>query len=464
MKRAKSNTTNILNIYLLKEIIYLGILFSSTLLLANEKAKKPVVKSSLSIEEKLLQDAEFSYKKGDLYQSYRFFENGKFKVANFWEKYGSTYVKVLSDLSSPIQLIKECANNYAKTKSVDRMILSYHCSKELTVIGYLKPALKLINKVKPNKEWQAKYDTLLASIYLGLKSPNECLQQLNEKKKDFFVQSNLSDIYHITRARCLSLKADYYQAYKEYQQVYSSSPNYLHSLQEMVWIQFKRRDIESTKTLTQILLSAYSGQESGDTVSLSSNNYFQVRYVRSYLELVQGDINNTNDLFSPLRSDFGIYQKSALNTESEVKSALSDFFNSELNWINFKNSNTALSNLNSMSKNWLPLNESILTEKLFKIYIATKLEMKRIQKIKSFSNYTKAIAKLNSLAKENLNANILKTWEHNNDLLTGFDLKLLLGKNQIQWIKESNGLKSLDDAIKLYEEKQRYLSSFLGDN
>lgn len=418
-----------------------------------KRSTKRKAKSNKSINN-IVMDADFSLNRGDAFRALKLYEyvreksKSKFYSAEVYPK----YLKVLHTLGSSKVLVKECSSKIKDLKQFE--IKAYSCARAFYRIGNYQKSLKEIRKVKQNKSPILKI--LEASNYLALNSPKRCVKNL----KKLEVPAKFLDLKSISLARCDVARRNFMAAVSYYKNVSSDSKHYMDALYEMAWAQFKDRSIGDTKATIDVVLSSYS-DFSDDKAEISQREYFNLRYLRAYLGIVQSGASDVAREMDLALGDLNSARKRSKLTPKEIDKIISEMSKAKRSWRDLKRDNSDFRELVSFLGNWGShyKNQNVIQK--MKYHLALSFESKRL-KVFSDKAYRADIKRIFDINKSAIKADIIRAYAETREAMNGFELRIQLAKYKTDVLQATKGVRSLEQAKEIYTTKEGYLNRLVG--
>ncbi len=113
---------------------------------------------------------------------------------------------------------------------------------------------------------------------------------------------------------------------------------------------------------------------------------------------------------------------------------------------------------------WIGPSEEAKLEQLIRQKVALKLELNRLKKAENteVQFYKKIIDSLNKETSLLLSNAITRKYGLSLAMLENLHFKTKLGNLDYTWAQTTNGIKSVDDAVDLFAEKERKIDLYLG--
>jgi hypothetical protein len=437
----------------------ISLFFFSIIVYAADKTPTPKIKketsntgttvnTAFSKLENYLLDAKFSFHRGDYFRALKLLELAKsidekeFLVSDEF----SIYVKSLASLGNIRELKRICNGKIPPSAA-------YQCAHSYYQLGLNKDSLRVIKKLKDNSEQLA---LLAAANYLALKNAEQCIASLTKVK----FSAKFLDLKALSFARCHILKRDYDTAISYYKNVSSDSKHYMDALYEMAWAQFKERNIGDTKATIDVLLSSYS-EFSDDRSEISQNEYFSLRYLRAYLGLVQtGASNVEEDLSLALQDIKNIKQKVDVSDKKALE-VLKHLNEANKTWAELTTEGADFQSFIDFFSNWGSAFKNRQLMESMKFHLALSLEKKNIKKYKN-PKYEAWIIELHKEHLAKLSIDFIESFRTTLQALNGFELRIQLAKQKKNVLAETEGLRNLEQAKEIYQNKVNYINQLVG--
>lgn len=423
-----------------------------------KKSKSKRKRSKKSRSKKLanlIMDADFSLNRGDAYRALKLYEYVRLKSKKrFYSKeVYPKYLKTLSLLGSTKGLIAECNTKVGVKSAVD--FKNYSCAFSYYKSGLYRRALRVLTR--SNFDEKASTPKLLkASIYLALNSPKKCVNEVAKAK----VPSKYLDLKSLTVARCEMARRNYALAINYYKNVSSESKHYMDALYEMAWAQFKDRSIGDTKTTIDVLLSSYS-DFADDRAEISQKEYFNLRYLRAYLGVVQNGASDVGSEMSLALGDLDLAKKRAKLKQSDISKIVKSLSKANGSWKDLAKSNSNFKELVIFLENWGSHYENRKLLNKLRYFLALSFERKRL-KIFSDKIYVANIKKIHDFEKPRITKELTEAYSRTQEAMSGFELRIQLAKHKTNVLQATKGVRSLEQAKEIYADKENYLNQMVG--
>lgn len=444
--RSKGFMSIFIPIFLASNFLVSGVLFAKS----KSTKKRKMGNDNWSV---IAIDAEYSFDRGDLYQSLRLLELLRAKKIEVFlqAKNLNAYFDSLYLLGSPKKLEQACNEEYSLRKN-HRSKIAYYCALTSYRHGEFRQAYQWISKIKDRK---ASSETVLlsASILLALNSPNKCIKKMNVRKE----YGGLSDLAYLLKARCLMEQSNYTQAIDNFLKISPESQHYADALYDLSWAYFKSRQIGDSRSSIDVVLSTFNESDSGK-VSIDSLEYFNLRFLKAYLGIVQtgaSEVKSSMDLASQeieslrQRHEFDDKRLQALVSELVSGKKLKDFFNPSPrygDWYSFVSTWGQLSFLDRSMKDYRHLK-------------AIQIELNRpLDK-----EYKNALVGLQEVLEKSSRWALIKLYKDSLQALDGFEFRVNLAKLKMDTLKKTKGAQNLKQAKEIYKRKENYIQGLTGD-
>jgi hypothetical protein len=206
-----------------------------------------------------------------------------------------------------------------------------------------------------------------------------------------------------------------------------------------------------------------AGQSKSVKYKISASTYFNLKYLRAYIALLQ----NRNDIaekeFLALKKEYSEYFKAnrpSMGKESPEKILLTG----SKKWTDLKSLPPALTNYVEGLTQWLSPEGLYRIKSGLQYQIALGHETERLKKFQKFVEEPGYIADVSALRlahAQSIGKNLLAAAhlaEKNMDSLT---LKTELGRLEIVWLNRTQGIRSMDEVLENYKSQTRAAEEYL---
>ncbi len=409
-------------------------------------------------------DAQIRITNGDLFQSYRDYTYLESEYPTLFSPLGlDGYIQSLFIVGSANLIQEEC--NRLVTMADESVVAKSAYSCGLFYLEKRKPPLaeEFLKKIKNNSKFVWPALILRTTAALALHDPAKASALLSKADVSAFTKLGLENQYNLARARISVAQYMYDDAIKYYQAVSSSSDLYIDALEEISWIFFKVKKYESARVLLDVIIGNYEGiQKSGSYLKISSSNYFQSRYLKAYLSLVEAREDGAASEFSDLRRDIDNFSKKQI-AFLDAKESLTQIHSSNIKWAGLKELPLKVREQLKLVGEWIgpDIQKTLESDLLFQLSLSRELARSTVLKKDELPTYLSTIDKLKNRTWEKFS----KKYKENIDRLgQGFralSLKAELGRMEIIWMARSQGARNMDEVLENYQQRIRSLDEFM---
>lgn len=427
-------------------------LLTSSNLFAQKKSRK-TTKLVQNEWEVIAIDAEYSYNKGDLYQSLRLLELLRSKRPNAFlqAKNLNTYFDVLYILGSSKKLRSTCLEEYSLRKGQESKI-AYYCAMTAYRHSEFREAYHWVNKInKSDSNVQA--SILKASVFLALSNPAQCLKIMKENKS----YGSISDLAFLLEARCHMEQGNYAQAVDRFLKVSPESTHYADALYDLSWAYFKSRQIGDSRSSIDIVLSSFNESDSNEK-SIDSLEYFNLRFLKAYLGIVQTGASQVKSAMDLANQEIESLRTKHKIDDSKLLSLIQELI-SKNNLQVYHSASKKYGDWYSFVSTWGQLSFFTRSMKDFRHLKAVQIESTRSHSV----TYKNDLNALEQVLNKTSQWALAKLYKDSLQALDGFEFRVNLAKLKVDTLKKTKGAQNLKQAKEIYKRKENYIQSLTGE-
>lgn len=402
--------------------------------------------------------AEGDFELGDFYQAYRVLSGLEAKRPDFFgEKSLEIYLKSIWVTGSPEFLAEECARLSRHSSKIVARRSSYLCG--LYSLRSRKPdqAEKFLNNVTKDSGLYWPAQILLASASLFTNFPEQGLKKLEIKDLPQYEKRGLKAQFFMVKARLLSMMEKWEDAVQAYQNIGIKDPQYSDALFESIFVLFKQRKFETVRVLSDVLMASYASTSQVGNMKVPASYYFQTKYLRAYIELLELQQEVASQSFISLKSEYEDFVKK-LRGELVASKATNLFKNEIHKWPDVRTFPPVIETQLAAIGDWMGPDLRLDMERLILQQVALSQESKRTRtySVAFMGQLESYPAKIDRLKGFNL-AVLTKKYESNvsrlNKALNGLTLKTEMARLEVAWMGRAQGARTMDDIIESYRQE-----------
>lgn len=413
--------------------------------------------------DEMLYDAQSSFLKGDLFSSYRYY-----LIIVDKKPYALTNVDI-NNLVSAAHIVvssKEFEKFCKDLTNVPKLkdMASFQCGKTLMKIGKYEEAQKYFNQVS-EKFLTYEVAILKNSNIMNYSQRQQCL---NEIEKYNFTKLSPDEIQlkTVTEARCKLLLSKYAESIQSFNQLSTRMSYYLFSLEEQAWAQFKRRDLESTKELITALLVIYESKSNSKyQTEITDGTYFETRYLKAYVELLNKNMDKSKKLLTELYNDLKKYKLENKFNADNVKTTIKLIMDVDSVPKLQSKQYTSLGLVRNHVASWATVDYSAKLDERLRFLIAINKEIKRIRGIQNdtvLSGYMNLLLKLKKDAIQTTAQTMYAGVKAAERAIESLQFKANMGQLENYWAQQTEGKRTLADVIEDYKYGIMQVEDYLG--
>jgi hypothetical protein len=439
--------------------VVIAILFFASFSFA-QSADEPKMKV-----EDLTREAQVSNALSDRFRSLRLTAFLKDKRLDSFLKDGVVeYLESFQRLSSQSALSNECGRLSKVKDEISRDKVLYTCARLMFDDYALKRSQEFLEQVSTKSTWFVPAQILLSTIYLSNSDGEKCVQTLPPKMIKQVKNSQTSDLFHLTRARCFVEINQSDKAILEYQLINTTSPFYFFALVETVLTQFKQRHLESARTLLDVMITTYESGYGDERKGISTSMYFRSRYLQAYIELVLRNSKRSEALFKSLKEAIEKFEKQSLITESAAAELAKRISAHNLEWIDMRAIPKDIQGFLEMTKEWGDIRFRKRLDRLIDYKFALSRELKRLQdEPKSdFDEYVKNLRTLDQKTSAEMELEFMRAQRNIARSIRVMKIKSDLGRIEIIWADRAQGVRGIGELLESYQQEVDEVEDFFG--
>ncbi len=416
--------------------------------------------------ESYLLDAVGSTQQADYYRAIKILHFVRLKDPKyFYEKGLTSFIESAGQLYSRELFHKLCTLFTKKAPTLYRSSMRYQCGRFSFGQQEYKKSIAYLQGIKKKSKEFYYAQILIASNHLGLENPEACIDILKNTEKENYKMKELYDLFLLTKARCNIKKMDYEKAIENYQIITSDSEYYFTGLEEISWVYFKLRDRQNSEKLLNVIASSFESiDESTDIeeLSITPAEYFRSKYLRAYLDIVLVQSSTLNKRFILLEEEVKKFQAKEFPKRKLIKKSFKELEDSYLNYESLSTLTSATGQILFAINDWADSYQSQNLENSLRWHIALQNEITRFDQPKNIK-YITSLKKLRSYNFSLLKNYLATYYDFAYRLVGTLGVKSLAANKELEWIRKTKGIRSLDEATSQFKSNERRLAEALGD-
>ncbi len=409
----------------------------------------------------IVNEAKSSFLKDDHFQSARLYTLAFEKFSKLMEVDDvENYVVSQSILMSEPNFIKFCTSSQ---KLVDRAAeFSFYCGKAFVQKGMPTEALKFLDAV-PSSFHRLEFHLVKSTAYLYSSKSQFCIDEI--KKAQDKVSDNTSqhfrDLINVTEARCLVEAQRYAQALQRFQNIRVNSDFYLETLEEQAWVQFKMRNLASSRELLGIIISNIASQSKSDNFAFS-DTYFRVRYLQGYIDLIAQSTERSKQIFTAINQEILKYKTNVLR-RMQIATKMAKFIGSVNSKADLEsNKYAALFNFRKFTKTWGLPRQLDEADTALKFLIALNIEIARAKTSSLPASYIASVENVKTVHVAYVSEIFKEQFNEAKRTIESIQFKSNMGQIENIWAERTEGKRTIAEAIDAYLKEVTSVEEYLG--
>lgn len=297
-------------------------------------------------------------------------------------------------------------------------------------------------------------------------APDQALALLQKKDIPQFKKFDLLPHYYLTRGRALTQQSRWELAVQEFQNIPVESGLYGETVMETAWLFYKQRKYESARVFLDVVIGGYQtkGRES-TSLKISTLQFFQSRYLKAYISLVEGRTEAAVQDFLELKSDFSRFQKDQEKNVDAV-AVIGKVRQESKVWGDMNQVEKSMAGVLELISDWYGHDEAEKARRDLILQMSLMKEIARASEIQAAGvegvKHHQGIVKLQSESWELFMKSINKTLIKVAKSFKALQLKTDVGRLEVIWLGRSQGARSVDEVVDNYGATIREFDDFLG--
>ncbi len=414
--------------------------------------------------DEVLFDAQSSFLKGELFSSYRLYLT---IIDKNPQKLKSSDVENFVSTAQVINTIGEFEDACKRLESISNLkdAAAFSCGKVFMKLGKYEDAQKYFNSIANN---YLPFDVSIFKITndLNHSERQNCLTDSANLDKLKSLSTENQELKTITQARCKLALSKYAESIRVLHELNPSSAYYLSSLQEQAWSQFKKRDLESSKELINVLMSIYESKNKQVIQSaIPDNLYYESKYLRAYIDLIMQNSEKSKKRLAELFQELKRYKtKNTYNDQSvlQVIKLIHDV--DSIPKLQAKQY-SLLGKVRNYIASWAANDSTARVDDQVRFLVAVNKEISRVQVIKNVEfvdQYILRLQKLKKAAIQTTAQTIYAGVKNAERSIESLSFKANMGQLENYWADQTEGKRSLADVIDDYKFGIMQVEDYLG--
>lgn len=379
----------------------------------------------------------------------------------FYSKGLIPYLETQAVLMSFGGLEKECDRLAKVLRKNELDTLYYTCGRLFFDSFQLSLSEKYLNKVSGKNTISPQHLIYKASLYMGNAESEKCLKILNASIPKRIKNSNIRDLFYLTRARCFVQQNEIDRAILEYHMISASSPFYYYALEESAWTQFKVRHFESVRTLLDVIVTTYE-TGLGERRTVPAAIYFRSRYLMAYTALVQKNSKLAQEHFQSLKDSVNKYASDKIIEDQKAQKMAQQIALESSKWLDTKAMPREIQSFLEIVQEWADARLKKRIDKLIEQQFALSREIQRFKenKIADFDEYQKNLISLEKLNRKQLEDEFVRAARSVERSIRVIKIKSDLGSLELVWTDRAQGMRSISELLDNYQEQINEVEDF----
>ncbi len=405
----------------------------------------------------LVIDAKSAFLRDDHFQSARLYSLAiNQKQESVETEDIENYIVSQSILLSESEFVSFCESMSRDKKGIE---FRFYCAKTLIAKGFGGEGLKFLENI-PTSFHRLEYHLIRATGFLLSGKSNFCADEIAkaQKKVTENTSQHFKDLLNVTEARCYVDQQRFELALQKFQNIRVNSEFYLSTLEEQAWVQFKMRNLGSSRELLNIIISDITSQN--QALLDRTDVYFRVKYLLGYIDLISQNPERSRSTFDSINQEIRKYRDTALRraqVAAKVTKAIQDASTKQLiedskPYIEFR----------KFVKIWNQSHQLNEVDEAIRFLVALNQEQVRVKKIISDTSYTAQLVRLKNKHIEYLSEVFKEQFNEAKRTIDSIQFKSSMGQIENVWAQRTEGKRTIAEALDSYNRELGGVEEYLG--